>query len=252
MREYTASELPDPRNIDFQVWVGDRLWPRHEARVSVFDSSVQGGDAVWEGLRVYGGRIFALDAHLDRLCASAHALAFTGVPPRDEIKAARLTHSVAKTGNVTAQLKMGLMYARGRGVEKDSVQAAEWFRRAADQGNAVAQAKLAVMSAYGIGLPKDETEAARWFRAAAEQGHAGAQFNLGLMFAYGWGMEKHLDEAMQWYQKAAEQGHSGAQLNLRLMRLQARRNARGVWPSWAWLALAAFVVGTFTLWWYVH
>ena len=54
-------KLPDPRNNDIMVFVGDKLVPRAEARVSVFDSVVQGGDAVWEGLRVYDGRPFALD-----------------------------------------------------------------------------------------------------------------------------------------------------------------------------------------------
>ncbi len=88
MREYRADELPDPRNAAIQVWVGDGLVPRAEAKVSVFDSSVQGGDAVWEGLRVYDGRIFRLDAHLDRLAASAHALAFRGVPDREWVQAA--------------------------------------------------------------------------------------------------------------------------------------------------------------------
>jgi branched-chain amino acid aminotransferase group I len=77
--------LPDPRNADIQVWVGDGLVPRDEARVSVFDSVVQGGDAVWEGLRVYDGRIFQLDAHLDRLFDSARAMAFATVPSRDEV-----------------------------------------------------------------------------------------------------------------------------------------------------------------------
>jgi len=77
--------LPDPRNADIRIWVGDRLMPRAEAKVSVFDSSVQGGDAVWEGLRVYDGGIFRLSRHLDRLEASARALAFERVPPRDEI-----------------------------------------------------------------------------------------------------------------------------------------------------------------------
>lgn len=86
MREYSPSEFPDPRNADIQIWVGDRLWPRSEAKVSVFDSSVQGGDAVWEGIRVYGGRVFQLEAHLDRLQASAHALAFVDVPTREEIR----------------------------------------------------------------------------------------------------------------------------------------------------------------------
>ena len=79
---------PDPRNADIKVFVGGQIVPRSEAKVSVFDSVVQGGDAVWEGLRVYDGRIFQLDAHLDRLFDSAKAMAFEGVPTRDEVKAA--------------------------------------------------------------------------------------------------------------------------------------------------------------------
>src|SRR5262250_2114816 len=79
---------PDPRNASIWVHVGGELLPREQAKVSVFDSVVQGGDAVWEGLRVYRGRVFALDRHLDRLLASAHALAFAQVPTRDEIRAA--------------------------------------------------------------------------------------------------------------------------------------------------------------------
>lgn len=81
-------QLPDPRNADILVHVGGQLVPRQEAKVSVFDSVVQGGDAVWEGLRVYRGRIFQLEAHLDRLLASAHAMAFAEVPDRASIKAA--------------------------------------------------------------------------------------------------------------------------------------------------------------------
>lgn len=88
MRQYEADELPDPRNAEILVHVGGELLPRREAKISVFDSSVQGGDAVWEGLRVYDGKIFQLEAHLDRLEASAHTMAFEGVPERGEIKAA--------------------------------------------------------------------------------------------------------------------------------------------------------------------
>jgi branched-chain amino acid aminotransferase group I len=83
-----APPLPDPRNADILVHVGGELLPRDRAKVSVFDSSVQGGDAVWEGLRIYDGRVFQLDAHLDRLFASARALAFQGVPARADVKAA--------------------------------------------------------------------------------------------------------------------------------------------------------------------
>lgn len=78
----------NPRNADIIVYVGGALLPRAQAQVSVFDSSVQGGDAVWEGLRVYDGGIFCLDRHLDRLIESAHALAFTEIPSKEDIKSA--------------------------------------------------------------------------------------------------------------------------------------------------------------------
>lgn len=76
----------DPRNQDILVYVNGELKPRNEARVSVFDSAVQGGDAVWEGLRVYSGRIAAFSAHLARLQNSAKALAFAAVPTSQEIR----------------------------------------------------------------------------------------------------------------------------------------------------------------------
>ncbi len=77
-----------PQNENIQVFVGDKLYPRQEAKVSVFDSSVQGGDAVWEGLRVYNGKIFSLQQHLDRLQASAKTMAFANVPSNEKIIAA--------------------------------------------------------------------------------------------------------------------------------------------------------------------
>jgi len=71
----------DERNRDLIVNVGGRLTHRDEAAVSPFDSSVQGGDAVWEGLRLYDGRIFRLTEHLTRLRRSATALAFSRSRP---------------------------------------------------------------------------------------------------------------------------------------------------------------------------
>jgi branched-chain amino acid aminotransferase len=75
----------DPRNRDLIVNVNGVLSHRDEARISPFDSAVQGGDAVWEGLRLYDGRIFRLAAHLARLRRSALALAFTEIPSDGEI-----------------------------------------------------------------------------------------------------------------------------------------------------------------------
>jgi branched-chain amino acid aminotransferase len=78
----------NPKNTEIFVHIGGRLFPRDQAKISVFDSAVQGGDAVWEGLRVYKEGILCLDHHLDRLQASAHALAFSDIPSKENIKKA--------------------------------------------------------------------------------------------------------------------------------------------------------------------
>ncbi|MCH2579707.1 MAG: aminotransferase class IV, partial [Planctomycetes bacterium] len=73
------------KNRDLIVNINGKLVHRDEAGVSPFDSVVQGGDGVWEGLRLYDGKIFKLTEHLDRLRSSALALAFTDIPPHEEI-----------------------------------------------------------------------------------------------------------------------------------------------------------------------
>lgn len=73
------------KNQDLIVNIGGKLVHRDEAGVSPFDSVVQGGDAVWEGLRLYEGKIFKLIEHLERLRSSARALAFETIPSNDEM-----------------------------------------------------------------------------------------------------------------------------------------------------------------------
>lgn len=75
----------DERNRDLQININGQLFHRDKAGISPFDSIVQGGDGVWEGLRLYNGRIFKLIEHLDRLRSSALALAFTEIPSHEEI-----------------------------------------------------------------------------------------------------------------------------------------------------------------------
>ena len=73
-------------NRDLIVNIGGDLVHRDKAGISPFDSLVQGGDGVWEGLRLYDGRVFKLTEHLDRLRASAKALAFREIPTHDEVR----------------------------------------------------------------------------------------------------------------------------------------------------------------------
>ena len=75
----------DERNRDLIVNINGQLVHRDKAGISPFDSAVQGGDAVWEGLRLYNGRIFKLHEHLERLERSAHGLSFAEIPPSEKI-----------------------------------------------------------------------------------------------------------------------------------------------------------------------
>src|ERR1700694_799860 len=75
----------NPKNRDLMVNINGQLVHRDKTGISPFDSAVQGGDAVWEGLRLYDGRIFKLHEHLDRLHQSATALSFPEIPTREKI-----------------------------------------------------------------------------------------------------------------------------------------------------------------------
>ena len=101
----------DERNRDLVVGIDDRLVHRDEAGVSPFDSVVQGGDAVWEGLRLHGGRIFKLTEHLARLRRSAQALAFASIPSEDEIT--ERIRAVLAANSMTDEVHIRLTLTRG-------------------------------------------------------------------------------------------------------------------------------------------
>lgn len=101
----------DERNKDIQININGELFHRDVAGVSPFDSVVQGGDGVWEGLRLYEGRIFKLEEHLNRLRNSAKALAFSNIPTNEE-----LTAEIVKTlqaNNMTDGVHIRLTLTRG-------------------------------------------------------------------------------------------------------------------------------------------
>jgi len=102
----------DPRNKNIKVWIDGTLYKREDAKISVFDSLSQGGDAVWEGLRVYGGRIFSLDEHLNRLMESAKSLAFGKIPSIAFVKDAIFT--TLKANKMYDETHIRLTLTRGK------------------------------------------------------------------------------------------------------------------------------------------
>jgi len=107
----------DERNRDLIININGELIHRDKARISPFDSAVQGGDAVWEGLRLYNGRIFKLHEHLDRLERSARAVSFAEIPPRekviDEIKRTLGANKMRDGAHIRLTLTRGVKITSG-------------------------------------------------------------------------------------------------------------------------------------------
>ena len=103
--------LDDQRNETVLVYVDGSFFPRHEARVSVFDSGFVLGDGVWEGLRLKSGRIIQLEAHLNRLLEGANSIALDIGRSRAEIAAA-LSETLTRNG-MSDGAHLRLMVTRG-------------------------------------------------------------------------------------------------------------------------------------------
>jgi TPR repeat protein/serine/threonine protein kinase len=123
----------------------------------------------------------------------------------------------ALQGYAPAQNMVGMLYARGEGVERNDREAVQWYRKAAGQGDPEAQANLGYMCEQGYGTPRNYQEARDWYKKAADQGNAYGQNSLGDMYRFGRGVEKNYWEALRWYQKAADAGNASGQTSLGIM-----------------------------------
>ena len=107
----------NPKNRDLLININGELFHREVAGISPFDSAVQGGDAVWEGLRLYQGRIFKLIPHLDRLRDSAKAMAFAEIPSQEsiiaEIRKTLAANDMTDGVHIRLTLSRGLKYTSG-------------------------------------------------------------------------------------------------------------------------------------------
>lgn len=127
----------------------------------------------------------------------------------DYQRARALLAPEAEKGDAEAQVKLGLIYAKGLGVPRDAGIAVAWFRKSAAQGNAEGQYSLGVAYDLGDTGASDLGQAAIWYRKSAEQGYAEAQYNLGHLMLNG-GVAEQYQEGAAWVLKAAEQDHADA------------------------------------------
>jgi hypothetical protein len=130
----------------------------------------------------------------------------------DPVRALDWYVKAVEKGSVEALGRLGVLYFRGKGVQKDLGKAFELFQKAASQGDAVAQFGLGMMYVRGEGVPKDADKFQELIRKAAEKGLADAQCEVGRWYSVGdFGVTKSDAQAVEWWKKAAEQENLFAQ-----------------------------------------
>ncbi|MCR9131461.1 MAG: aminotransferase class IV [bacterium] len=107
----THNALDDPRNENVLISINGELFPRHEAKISVFDSGYLVGDGVWEGLRLHHGTLVFWDDHMDRLYQGAKAIGMDIGMDRDQIKS--LVSKVLDANDMTDGVHVRIMITRG-------------------------------------------------------------------------------------------------------------------------------------------
>lgn len=153
--------------------------------------------------------------------------------------ARRSLGTLARAGNTSAQLLLGLKYLNGTGVAINIDRATGWLQRAAGSGQPVAQEVLGVLYQTGTGVPADVPRAIRLYEAAAKAGNVKAMANLGKTYAGGWREGTDLEKAAQWFSRAAALGDVDAQFDLAVLYQGGQGLAQSPADAYKWYAIAA-------------
>jgi TPR repeat protein len=131
-----------------------------------------------------------------------------------QVDAQQPLREAAEKGDRRAQIDLGLLYAKGIGMEKDYAAAMQWFQRAADQGGPRALFYIGLMHERGYGVPRSYTTALEWYRRAADKNFAPAQIAIARFYGNGLGIERDPAQRTAWLLRAANQGNPQAQFFL--------------------------------------
>ena len=95
-----------------EVYIDGKFYPKADAKISVFDHGFLYGDGIFEGIRVYSGKVFLLTEHIDRLYESALAIRLQIPLTKQEMTAA--VEDTVKANNITDGY-VRLVVTRGAG-----------------------------------------------------------------------------------------------------------------------------------------
>ena len=165
----------------------------------------------------YFWRILSLarDGDVQAQIAVAEAYFYGRGTATNRVAAVHWYRSAAEAGESDAQASLALCCFRGWGCEKNNVEAAKWWSISANQGNLCAMSDLAFCYMNGFGVARDEALGFEWAIKAAERGNATAQTMVGECYLDGRGVEINVERGETWLYRAARQGNKRAQMLLR-------------------------------------
>jgi len=146
---------------------------------------------------------------------------------KDEAQAKKWFVSAAGAGNGLAHYYLGEIYREGLGVNKNPTQAFSWYEKAAALGIDESLSALAKMYFFGDGTKRDGVKAVEFWEKAAAKGDAFAEFSLGYAYEYGGGaVDIDIAKAVSWYEKGASHDNKESQVNLGYLYLNGAGNQK--------------------------
>jgi uncharacterized protein len=198
--------------------------------------------AVLAGVQAATGLLEARAQPLDRMQESAgYALTDALIPyaRRDYSRALALLAPLAEQGNAVAQLKVGMIFSRGKAGSPDHVAALGWFTKAAQQGQVDAQFELGRIHRDGLGTRVDGNAAVAWLERAAAKGAPHAFNALGELYRGHQDVPQDFAVALSWFLRGAQLGNSQSMYNLGVIYAMGQGVAQDEIEALKWLELAA-------------
>src|SRR3954453_1985770 len=187
----------------------------------------------------------ALQAHaqpLDRMPENVPYALTEGLMPyaqRDYGRALALLTPLAEQGNAGAQLKLGIIFSRGKVGSPDHVAALGWFIKAAEQGQVEAQFELGRIYRDGLGTRADGDAAVYWLQRSAEKNTPHALNALGELYLGHQNVPQDFAIARSWFLRGAQTGNSTSMYNLGIIYALGQGVAQDEIEALKWLELAA-------------
>ncbi|MCH7611921.1 MAG: aminotransferase class IV [Candidatus Marinimicrobia bacterium] len=101
----------DKRNETILIYINGEIVPRHEAKISVYDSGFLLGDGVWEGIRYHNGHLVHKDEHFKRLFASAEGIGLDIGKTKEELE--EIILSTLETNKMKSDIHIRFIVSRG-------------------------------------------------------------------------------------------------------------------------------------------